>query len=470
MQLVWFRRDLRVEDNTALIEATRTGEPVIAVYIATPRTWQSHDLAPIQADLIFRRLSCLQRDLAMLNIELLYMQVDTFSDSADALQSLAVSLDATHIHLNREYEWNESQRDSRLQSSLSSTSIELLCHHDKCLFAPGSVVNKQQQYFKVFTPFKRAYLARLSGQALMVSKPTVVRKTDGLNQHELRFSPECCFDYPRKSSQSYQAETKAIRQLLRDFCTDSVDDYHQQRDFPALYGTSKISPYLAIGALSIRQCLARLFYGQQPPMSAGREIWQSELVWRDFYQHLIHFEPKLSKGHNFVSWADNIHWHHDPDKLAAWQQGKTGYPIVDAAMRQLNNTGWMHNRLRMIVASFLTKHLHIHWRHGERYFMANLIDGDYPANNGGWQWSASTGCDAQPYFRIFNPMTQSEKFDAKGEFIRHWLPELADVPDKFIHQPWLWANVSSLSYPSPIVDHKTERALTLQMFKQAKDS
>lgn len=204
-------------------------------------------------------------------------------------------------------------------------------------------------------------------------------------------------------------------------------------------------------------------------LSQGAQTWLSELIWREFYQHLLTFEPKLCKGKDFLYWGRYVKWWQEHDHFERWCRGETGYPIVDAAMRQLNQTGWMHNRLRMIVASFLTKDLHIDWRWGERYFMSKLIDGDYAANNGGWQWCASTGCDGQPYFRIFNPITQGEKFDESGVFIRHWIPELSSVPDKYIHAPWLWAGVNSVLYPSPIVDHKAEREVTLDMYKQARD-
>ncbi|WP_194435821.1 deoxyribodipyrimidine photo-lyase [Vibrio fluminensis] len=468
MQIVWLRRDLRAEDNSALHQAIASGEQVVAVYIATPQTWREHCLAPIQADLIYRRLFELQADLAALNIPLLYQQVETFTQSVEWLTGLSKTLQVSKVLFNKEYEWNESQRD---QALVDSVDCEVASFDDKCLFAPGTVLNKQGDYFKVFTPFKKHYLAKLEQYPVMIA-PRVMLETD-VDQTELEplmFSANSPFDYPRESSQQYVVETKAIRQILRDFCLQDIDDYQDLRDFPAIEGTSRLSPYLATGALSVRQCTARLMYGEEPHLSNGRQTWLSELIWRDFYQHLIYFEPKLSKGRNFVSWTEKVTWLQNERYLSAWQMGNTGYPIVDAAMRQLNTTGWMHNRLRMIVASFLTKDLHIHWHEGEKYFMHKLIDGDYAANNGGWQWSASTGCDGQPYFRIFNPITQGERFDPKGEFVRRWVPELADVPDKYVHKPWLWNNVNTLSYPHPIVDHKSERALTLRLFQDAKDS
>ncbi|GLT18016.1 deoxyribodipyrimidine photo-lyase [Vibrio zhanjiangensis] len=471
MKLVWLRRDLRVDDNTALNEALVCGGPVVCIYIATPETWQSHGLAPIQADLIFRRLCELSKELSALNIELLYDEVPRFSDSASRVAEVARELNACMVLVNREYEVHECQRDDRLASQLSIDGIDFQCCEDKCIFAPGTIINKQGSYFKVFTPFKNAYLAKLGMHSFDVKKAqTAVEAELPSAMRSLAFHQDVLFNYPRKDSTQWQADTGSIITELREFDANLIDRYAKERDFPSIQGTSKLSPYLAIGALSVRQCMARLMYGQTLPLSQGREVWQSELIWREFYQHLIYFETKLSKGRCFLDWGDELRWHTNTQWREAWENGQTGYPIVDAAMRQLNHTGWMHNRLRMIVASFLIKDLHIDWRVGERYFINNLIDGDYAANNGGWQWCASTGCDGQPYFRIFNPITQGERFDPSGAFVRQWIPELANVPDKYIHKPWAWPDVRNLSYPQPIVDHKVEREVTLRLYKEAKDA
>ncbi|MBC7006778.1 deoxyribodipyrimidine photo-lyase, partial [Photobacterium sp. BZF1] len=202
---------------------------------------------------------------------------------------------------------------------------------------------------------------------------------------------------------------------------------------------------------------------------SGAFSWLNEIIWREFYRHLLVAYPELCRNQPFQQWTNKVHWQSSSELLVAWQQGMTGFPIVDAAMRQLKQTGWMHNRLRMITASFLTKDLLIHWQAGEQWFMSQLVDGDFASNNGGWQWAASTGTDAQPYFRVFNPTTQGERFDPKGEFIRTWLYELKDVPDKYIHQPHLWAGSDSLNYPKPIVDHKQARLQAISAFKTAKE-
>lgn len=470
MQLVWFRRDLRVEDNTALQQALRSGDAVVAAFVATPVQWQEHHLAPIQADLIYRRLFELQRDLSALDVPLLYAEEARFSDAVAVVTHWAHTLGAVTVHLNKEYELNEVRRDNDLQEALADVAIDCQQHDDKCALPPGTVLNQQGNYFKVFTPFKKAYLKRFYEVPLTIKRSDKASQTAALGSLSSDvLSNEAPFSYERHSSNAYPVDTRSVIDTMRDYCAQSVEQYHQVRDFPAQDATSRLSPYLAIGALSVRQCFARLSYGH-PHLCSGREVWQSELIWREFYQHLLHFEPKLSRSEDFVPWGRHLEWWSSEKHLQAWKEGRTGYPIVDAAMRQLNQTGWMHNRLRMVVASFLTKDLHVDWREGEKYFMSKLIDGDYAANNGGWQWCASTGCDGQPYFRIFNPVSQGEKFDTAGRFVRQWVPELADVPDKWIHQPWKWPGVKSLSYPSPIVDHKAEREITLRLYKEAKDN
>lgn len=467
MKLVWLRRDLRAIDNTALNRAIETGESVIAVFIATPKQWESHQMAPIQADLIYRRLATLQAELNTYSIPLLYRQCDDFSESVDVLMDVAKEINADHIYVNKEYEVNETHRDLLAYQRSQDLNIGWSSFDDKCVQAPGTVLNQQGEYFKVFTPFKKAWLKQVIWpQIVKTAAAEPVAQLSNTAQQWL-WSHNQAFDYPRVDSSDYVVDFEGIRQQLRLFCHNTVNDYQTQRDFPAMAGTSLLSPYLAIGAISPRQCMARLqAETKSGELSDGAATWLSEVIWREFYQHLMYFEPRLCKGDNFHQWARNIAWQHNDEHFQAWSQGRTGYPIVDAAMRQLNNTGWMHNRLRMIVASFLTKDLHIHWRHGETYFMRQLIDGDFASNNGGWQWSASTGCDGQPYFRIFNPTTQGEKFDPQGEFIRRWVPELSILDNKTIHQPW--KAQKKLDYPQPIVDHKAERAVTLSLYKQAK--
>lgn len=469
MKLVWLRRDLRAVDNTALNSAIASGEPVTAVFIATPEQWHQHHMAPRQADLIYRRLSALQQELKALNIPLLYKEVSDFEQAAKSIVEIAKMCEANEVLVNQDYEVNEQARDKQAQSALAQQGIGWQSYHDKCIIPAGSLLNKQGQYFKVFTPFKKAWLA-VAGVPIISATQSAAKSALAKAVQPLVWNQQQLFSYPREDSSGWEVDFESIRSQLRSFCQERMDSYHEQRDFPAIDGTSSLSPYLAIGALSARQCMARLYAESKMGfLSQGAQTWLSELIWREFYQHLLTFEPKLCKGKDFLYWGRYVKWWQEHDHFERWCRGETGYPIVDAAMRQLNQTGWMHNRLRMIVASFLTKDLHIDWRWGERYFMSKLVDGDYAANNGGWQWCASTGCDGQPYFRIFNPITQGEKFDESGAFIRHWIPELSSVPDKYIHAPWLWAGVNSVLYPSPIVDHKAEREVTLDMYKQARD-
>lgn len=256
--------------------------------------------------------------------------------------------------------------------------------------------------------------------------------------------------------------------MLNNFIQDHIQDYHLKRDFPASKGSSLLSPYLNSGLLSIRQCLAALFKTNNAQFHIyhqGQETWLNELIWREFYQHILYSFPRLSRYQPFKLNTQHIPWRHADLDFEAWKLGQTGIPIVDAGMRQLLATGWMHNRVRMITAMFLTKNLLIDWRQGEQWFMQNLIDGDLAANNGGWQWCASTGTDAVPYFRIFNPISQSEKFDPNGDYIRQWLPELAHLNAKTIHQPYAKNPHIALKYPQPIVDLKQSRLRTIDIFK-----
>lgn len=471
MILVWFRRDLRTLDHTALQAALDSGQPVVACFIATPQQWQSHDMAPMQADLIARRLEHLNQELAELNIPFLYAEVDNFSGCSAVIGRWVKALNATSVMANIHYEVNEQELDREVSDALNQSGVRFELFHDKCVHAPTTVLNKQGDYFKVFSPFKRAWLQKF--QLPRVAKPYPQSPLSPQVLKEIEgecFDDDFTFNYPRESSEHWLASTSDILNQLRTFARERSDEYREQRDFPAIDGTSQLSPYLAIGALSPRQCIARLFAeNEQSDLTEGKATWLSEIIWREFYQHLLVFEPKLVKGKGFIDWENKIQWSYDEKAFERWKTGTTGYPIVDAAMRQLNQTGWMHNRLRMIVASFLTKDLHIDWRWGEKYFMSQLVDGDFAANNGGWQWSASTGCDGQPYFRIFNPVSQGEKFDADGCFVRHWVPEIKNVPNKFLHKPWTWEGFSLLDYHTPMVDHKAEREITLRLFKSAKE-
>ncbi|PLY46413.1 deoxyribodipyrimidine photo-lyase [Lelliottia sp. F153] len=464
--LVWFRADLRLHDNIALAAACRSQDArVLALFIATPEQWREHGMAPRQAAYLRAHLNALQQGLAEKGIPLIYEEVSDFAAQIDKVQQVCDAHNVTHLFYNYQYEFNEQKRDRQLENRL--TTVVCQGFDDSVMLAPGSVMTGNHEMYKVFTPFKNAYLKRLKeGLPECVAAPAA-------RGEALTVSAEISVDYPQRDfdPDHFPPTEKAAIAQLRQFCKQQAAEYEAQRDFPAIEGTSRLSACLALGVLSPRQCLHRLLAEQPQALDGGPgAVWLNELIWREFYRHLMTYHPDLCKHRPFIRWTDKVQWQQDDAQLQAWQNGQTGYPIVDAAMRQLNETGWMHNRLRMIVASFLVKDLLIDWRAGERYFISQLIDGDLAANNGGWQWAASTGTDAAPYFRIFNPTTQGQRFDATGEFIRQWLPELADVPGKSIHEPWVWADKTgeTLDYPRPIVDHKQARVATLAAYEAAR--
>jgi len=473
IHVVWLRNDLRVTDNRALFAACQEPDAhVLAVYIATPGQWQSHDMAPMQAEFIYQHLQQVQQQLAERNIPLFYHQCDDFSQAVDWLSEFCRQQQASALFFNRQYELNEARRDNALLEQLSIEQVSCYGFDDALLLSPGSVTTADGTMFKVYTAFRKAFIKRLINADLSsLPAPELRQQQPAVAMAEIE-----PFDYPRRPlNDLFAVGEQVARQRLRAFCCQRVADYAQQRDFPARAGTSHLSAYLAIGVLSPRQCFNRLrteFPNLLDEEKSGAFSWLNELIWREFYHHLLAAWPQLCRHHPFIAWTKNIVWRNDQQAFVAWQQGMTGYPIVDAAMRQLRATGWMHNRLRMIVASFLVKDLLIDWRWGERYFSQQLIDGCLAANNGGWQWAASTGCDAAPYFRIFNPTTQGQRFDPQGEFIRHWVPELATVPDSDIHQPHTWADKHhrTLNYPSPLVYHASARVSTLAAFDAAKNA
>ena len=469
--LVWLRNDLRLNDNLALHAACRDSEAkVIALYIATPKQWQQHDMAPRQAAFIHASLQLLAASLAERGIALHYQACDTFGDAVDYLVSFCQQQQVDQLFYNYQYEVNERQRDADAEKRLDQAGVICQGFDDSLLLPPGSVQSGDRSMYKVFTPFSKAFVRRLQ-QSLPECVPAP-KARPGAPLESAEIPP---FDYPTDSIEQtlFPPGEAAALKRLRQFATQPVLDYPAERDLPARDGTSRLSVYLATGVLSPRQCLHRVLHEHPDALDNSRAFsWLNELIWREFYRHLLVAYPALCKHQPFIGWTRNVEWQTEAAHFDAWKTGKTGYPIVDAAMRQLNALGWMHNRLRMITASFLVKDLLIDWRDGERYFMQQLIDGDLAANNGGWQWAASTGTDAAPYFRIFNPTTQGERFDPQGAFIRHYLPELAEVPDSDIHQPLLWAakNHKKLDYPPPIVEHKSARKKTLDAFERAKSA
>lgn len=460
--LLWLRRDLRIHDNPALVAALKVGASS-AVFISAPKQWQQHNLAPIQADFIRRHLLLVAKQLAEYGIELHHLKASDYHSQTQVLKDFCHKNDIDTVYANREPEINELNRDALFQN----TGIQLALYSCDTILPVGSVLNKQNEMYKVFTPFKKAWLQRLqsTGVECAITPVTKVKVREPTSLFSLEF------DYPKVDSSRWPLSDEVMKTVVPAFFENKLDRYGGNRDFPAIKATSGLSPYLAIGAISSRW-LALQLVQRQPDIvydpSMPGFAWFNELIWRDFYKHLLFTFPALATGQSFQRKYRNMDWQGNPEHFQAWCEGRTGYPLVDAAMKQLVQTGWMHNRLRMVVASFLTKHLLIDWRRGEQFFMSHLIDGDLSANNGGWQWAASTGCDAQPYFRVFNPITQSKRFDPNGDFIRRYLPELHDVPAKHVHFPheYLESLGDKTTYCSPIVDHKEARQRALDFFKQ----
>lgn len=468
MQLIWLRSDLRVDDNTALSAACEQG-PTLAVWLVSAQQWRSHDDAPCKVDFWLRNLAALSERLATLNIPLLVREADTWDQAPDVMLQICREHQVQALHLNEEYGINESRRDQAVSESLSQAGIAVHRHLDQLLFRPGSILTRSGGYFQVFSQFRKACYERLhlglpGLRPLLTPQTPLAVASDAIPTQVPGFAVP-----PASLSDLWPAGETEAHDRLQRFIDEAVDDYQLQRDFPAVAGTSQLSPYLAAGVISPRQCLLRALghnHGEFDSGNSGLVTWINELIWREFYKHILNGYPRVSRHRAFRQETEALPWRHAPDELKAWQEGRTGIPIIDAAMRQLLATGWMHNRLRMIVAMFLTKNLLIDWREGERFFMRHLIDGDLAANNGGWQWSASTGTDAVPYFRIFNPISQSRRFDSQGWFIKRWLPELAASDEKNIHNPMPLASLFATNdYPQPIVDLGSSRQRALNAFK-----
>ncbi len=469
-QLLWLRSDLRVSDNSALAAAMAAG-PTLALYLITPQQWLAHDDAPCKVDFWLRNLAELRQQLQRLNVPLLIRSVADWQQVPAALLEFCRQQRIAAVQVNQEYGVHESRRDQHCAEALARAGIAFHSHLDQLFFAPGSVLSQAGQYFQVFSQFRKVCYQRLA-TALPACRPLPAAQAPlALASDPL---PERIdgFAAPAAALQALwpAGEAEAQRRLQR-FADEQMEDYDQQRDLPAVPGTSQLSAYLAAGVISPRQCLhaaLRINQGEFASGNPGVVCWINELLWREFYKHILVGYPRVSMGRAFRRDTERLHWRQAPAELAAWQEGRTGFPLIDAAMRQLHATGWMHNRLRMVVAMFLSKNLLLDWREGERFFMRQLIDGDLAANNGGWQWSASTGTDAAPYFRLFNPLSQSRRFDPQGRFIRHWLPELAGLDDRDIHQGHTPGDLfgGAPDYPPPLVDLARSRERALAAFRQ----
>lgn len=466
--LVWFRRDLRDFDHAALYHALKSSQQVYGLFVFDTEILDKLD------DKADRRVEFIWESVRELKTALIAQGGNLLVRHGAAkllVPTVAASLGVQAVFSNRDYEPSAIARDTEVANRLAAQQIAFHQFKDQVLFEQDEVMTQTGKPFSVFTPYKNAHLKKLDDFYV---------RAYPLEPYRAHFARHTDDALPSLESMGFQRTNLASlklptgmsggKQLFEDFI-GRMSAYKEARDFPAIKGPSYLSVHLRFGTVSIRQ-LART---ARQIGSAGAESWLNELIWRDFYVQILHHHPHVARGKSFKPAYEHLPFPNDARLFSAWCQGNTGYPLVDAGMRQLNQTGWMHNRLRMVTASFLVKDLLIDWRWGERYFAEKLIDFDLSANNGGWQWAASTGCDAQPYFRIFNPVAQSEKFDPAGKFLRRYVPELAACDDKEIHAPWLIppARQQALgikmgeSYPMPVVEHSQQRALALALYKTA---
>ena len=465
----WIRRDLRLADNQALAAALVAGDSVIPTFVIDPRLQESPYASQKQLAFLFDGLRCLDADLRARGSRLIVRRGDPVAE----LRNLAGESGAAGIYAEEDITPFARKRDEAVALQLPLHLLGGLT-----VQPPGAVLKSDGSPYTVFTPFSKRWLA--------LPLPSV---RDLLPAPERIETPAALLSLPIPAQPALPAdvtfvagETKAQRRLQAFTEGDDapITRYRDARNRPDLDGTSQLSPYLRFGMISARQAVVAGLAARAAAHSAdargGADTWISELIWREFYVSILHHFPHVRRG-SFRRQYDAIAWDNDQAAFAAWCDGHTGYPVVDAAMRQLRATGWMHNRSRMIVASFLVKDLLIDWRWGERWFMQHLVDGDPAANNGGWQWTAGVGTDAAPYFRVFNPVLQGKKFDPQGDHVRRWLPKLRNVADKFIHEPWRMSDSEQQragcrigsDYPAPIVDHSAARERVLAAYGASKD-
>ncbi len=468
--LVWFRRDLRSYDHNALSQALQRSHRVYCTFVFDTEIL---DTLPRRADrrveFIWLTVAELRRELQRLGGNLIVLH----GRARDEIPRLAFGLDVAAVYANHDYEPQAIARDAAVEAALAARGIAFRTFKDQVVFEKGDVLTQYGKAFSVFTPYRNAWLKRLTSADLAphpvedhaARLAAATERPSPPTLEELGFTRTNLCELPLPAGMS------GAERFLADF-VDRIEDYEDRRDFPALRGPSYLSVHLRFGTVSVRR-LVRL---AMEVGGRGAETWLKELIWRDFYFQILWHHPRVVESAFQPQYAA-IRWPNPPGHFAAWCEARTGYPIVDAAMRQINSSGYMHNRLRMVAASFLVKDLHVDWRLGEKYFAENLNDFDLAANNGGWQWAASTGCDAQPWFRIFNPVTQSRKFDPEGRFIRKYLPELSRVPVRFIHAPWTMDARTQEAcglrvgrdYPTPIVDHDRARKAALDLFARIRE-
>lgn len=465
--LVWLRYDLRLEDNPALYRASEIADAVYPVFILDH---SKDEIGEAAAWWLHYSLEALDRQFSEKGLRLSFFKGDPLT----IIRSLCQKSDISNIFWNRLYEPKTVERDSLIKEALRKEQIQVETLSDRLLSEPWEIKNSSGKHFQVFTPFWKALSKHYTGEKPLpvpeFKKPNNDKLKDSIPLGELNLLPS--LDWAKDFPSYWEPGELGAKTRLEEFLSSAVTDYNDQRNFPAVDGTSLLSPHLHFGELSpkvIWDALETRGLG----LSSKAEPYLRQLAWRDFAHHLLFHYPETPERALREKY-DAFPWEPDPEVLAAWQKGLTGYPIVDAGMRQLWSTGWMHNRVRMIVGSFLVKHLLQPWQAGAAWFQDTLVDSDLANNTMGWQWVAGCGADAAPYFRVFNPILQGEKFDKTGEYVKTWVPELSKLPKKFIHKPWE-ASPQVLkdsgvdlgkTYPKPIIDHAHGRQRALDALKK----
>ena len=463
----WIRKDLRLADNRALTKSLASGSPVVPLFILDPALLSSSYVGDKRVAFLYDGLRTLDTDLRHRGSYLLIRR----GDPLEVLTALTREINADAIYAEADVSPYAQRRDASVKRELPLHLVEGLTVH------PPDAVNKDDGGpYIVYTYYSQTWKSLPLPQAgELTDAPEAVKSPKDLQGIALPKSPALPDSVP------FVAGEQEGNRRLQAFVNEPIYDYAEERNRLDHDATSHLSPYLHLGMVSARRAAVAALEAKEAATSddarSGAQTWLDELIWREFYISILYNFPEV-RAHSFREEYQAIPWANDQETFAAWQAGRTGYPVVDAGMRQLRDIGWMHNRARMIVASFLTKDLLIDWRWGERHFMQHLIDGDPAANNGGWQWSAGTGTDAAPYFRIFNPVLQGQKHDPEGTYIRRWVPELGDVAEDHIHKPWTMPTAEQqrcgchigTDYPAPIVDHAEARERTLVAYKRARKS
>lgn len=452
ISIVWHRLDLRVEDNPALLAAD--GGEVIPCFIFED-LGENFSLGAASKWWLHHSLSVLEAKYSSLGLQLLYRE----GDSLEELRDLIAVSAASAVYWNRRYEPWAMKRDEKVKAALKDDGVEVKSFNGSLLREPWEIQNKQGRPYQVYTPFSKAVMSEEmrspKGGVSSVSAPK--KKLSSLSLDDLGLLPTIAWD--THFTDVWTPGSAGAHQALESFSKKALSDYDEGRNIPSVHGTSRLSPHLHFGEISPLEVWKKI----RPIQTDGTHTYLKEIVWREFAYHLLYHFPETPWQPLKEEFRD-FPWEQDSKALLAWQKGETHCPIVDAGMRELWTTGWMHNRVRMIVGSFLVKHLLIPWQEGAQWFWDTLVDADLASNTLGWQWVAGCGADAAPYFRVFNPVLQGEKFDPQGDYVRHWIPELKDVPDKFVHKPWEY----SLDYPKPIVDIKEGRQRALSAYEKFK--